>query len=53
MGPDFAVPFEEKYENFYGDGPLIWRTVTSQKTFRRMLSDSAAGQEVQCSDTDG
>lgn len=22
MGPDFAVPFEEKYENFYGDGPF-------------------------------
>lgn len=21
-GPDFAVPFEEKYENFYGDGPF-------------------------------
>lgn len=22
MGPDFAVPFEEKYENFFGDGPF-------------------------------
>lgn len=22
MGPDFAVPYEEKYENFYGDGPF-------------------------------
>ena len=22
MGPDFAVPFTEKYENFYGDGPF-------------------------------
>ena len=22
MGPDFAVPFEEKYPNFYGDGPF-------------------------------
>lgn len=21
-GPDFAVPFSEKYENFYGDGPF-------------------------------
>lgn len=22
MGPDFAVPYEEKYENFFGDGPF-------------------------------
>lgn len=22
MGPDFAVPFEERYENFFGDGPF-------------------------------
>lgn len=22
MGPDFAVPFNEKYENFFGDGPF-------------------------------
>ena len=22
MGPDFAVPFTEKYENFFGDGPF-------------------------------
>ena len=22
MGPDFAVPFTERYENFYGDGPF-------------------------------
>jgi opine dehydrogenase len=22
MGPDFAVPFSERYENFYGDGPF-------------------------------
>lgn len=22
MGPDFAVPFDEKYENFFGDGPF-------------------------------
>ena len=22
MGPDFAVPFNERYENFYGDGPF-------------------------------
>jgi len=22
MGPDFAVPFGEKYENFFGDGPF-------------------------------
>lgn len=22
MGPDFAVPFEEKYPNFFGDGPF-------------------------------
>lgn len=22
MGPDFAVPFDQKYENFYGDGPF-------------------------------
>lgn len=22
MGPDFAVPFNERYENFFGDGPF-------------------------------
>lgn len=22
MGPDYAVPYEEKYENFFGDGPF-------------------------------
>ena len=22
MGPDFAVPYEENYQNFWGDGPF-------------------------------